>query len=47
VRILYHHDSLRVKVAANARRAITEQKLTWKANAQRVVDLFGKLGSHA
>ena len=40
-------DSLRAKVAANARRAITEQKLTWKANAQRVVELFGKLGSHA
>ncbi|MFK3739421.1 glycosyltransferase family 4 protein [Massilia sp. TN1-12] len=38
---------LRAKVAENARRAIAEQKLTWKANAQRVVDLFGKLGSHA
>jgi glycosyltransferase involved in cell wall biosynthesis len=46
-RLLCANDSLRVKVAANARRAITEQKLTWKANAQRVVDLFGKLGSHA
>lgn len=39
--------TLRTKVAANARRAIGEQKLTWKANAQRVVDLFGKLGTHA
>jgi len=40
-------DLLRTKVAANARRAIGEQKLTWKANAQRVVELFGTLRTHA
>jgi hypothetical protein len=34
---------LRLQVAAGARAAIVEQKLTWKANAQRVVDLFAKL----
>lgn len=34
---------LRQHVAAGARAAIVEQQLTWKANAQRVVDLFGKL----
>jgi glycosyltransferase involved in cell wall biosynthesis len=36
---------LRMQVAAGARAAIVEQKLTWKANAQRVVELFGKLGA--
>jgi len=35
--------ALRQHVAAGARNAIVEQQLTWKANAQRVVDLFGKL----
>jgi glycosyltransferase involved in cell wall biosynthesis len=35
--------ALRLQVAAGARAAIVEQKLTWKANAQRVVDLFAKL----
>jgi len=35
--------ALRLHVAAGARNAIVEQQLTWKANAQRVVDLFGKL----
>jgi glycosyltransferase involved in cell wall biosynthesis len=34
---------LRQQVATGARNAIVEQQLTWKANAQRVVDLFGKL----
>jgi glycosyltransferase involved in cell wall biosynthesis len=38
--------ALRMNVAAGARAAIVEQKLTWKANAQRVVELFGKLGGH-
>jgi glycosyltransferase involved in cell wall biosynthesis len=37
---------LRLQVAAGARAAIVEQQLTWKANAQRVVDLFGTLGEH-
>jgi glycosyltransferase involved in cell wall biosynthesis len=37
--------ALRLQVAAGARAAIVEQKLTWKANAQRVVELFGKLGA--
>jgi glycosyltransferase involved in cell wall biosynthesis len=36
---------LRLHVAAGARAAIVEQQLTWKANAQRVVDLFRKLGA--
>lgn len=35
--------ALRLQVAAGARTAIVEQQLTWKANAQRVVELFGKL----
>lgn len=35
--------ALRLQVAAGARAAIVEQQLTWKANAQRVVDLFVKL----
>ena len=40
--------ALRLQVATGARDAIVEQQLTWKANAQRVVDLFGKLrGRHA
>lgn len=37
--------ALRLHVAAGARNAIVEQRLTWKANAQRVVDLFVKLGA--
>ena len=41
-RLCVDHD-LRLHVAAGARAAIVEQQLTWKANAQRVVDLFGKL----
>lgn len=40
--------ALRLHVATGARNAIVEQQLTWKANAQRVVDLFSKLkGRHA
>jgi glycosyltransferase involved in cell wall biosynthesis len=37
--------ALRLHVADGARAAIVEQKLTWKANAQRVVDLFTRLGA--
>lgn len=32
---------LRNKVAYNARQTISDQQLTWSANAQRVVELFG------
>jgi glycosyltransferase involved in cell wall biosynthesis len=37
--------ALRLHVADGARAAIVEQKLTWKANAQRVVDLFTRMGA--
>lgn len=37
------NPTLRNHVAANARLAITEQQLTWSANARRVVDLFATL----
>lgn len=36
-------QALRIHVAEGARAAIVEQQLTWKANAQQVVDLFSKL----
>ena len=37
---------LRTKLAENARQTIIDKKLTWLANAQRVVDLFGTLKRH-
>jgi glycosyltransferase involved in cell wall biosynthesis len=40
VKRLCEDGALRHKVAANARATITEQKLTWHANARRVTDLF-------
>jgi glycosyltransferase involved in cell wall biosynthesis len=40
VKRLCDDGALRRKVAANARATITEQKLTWHANARRVTDLF-------
>jgi glycosyltransferase involved in cell wall biosynthesis len=38
---------LRVRVAENARRTIADQRLTWSANARRVVELFENLQSGA
>lgn len=40
---LCEDTALRVEVAGGARRAIVEQQLTWKANAERVVALFRSL----
>ena len=39
--------ALRRQVGANARLTIDAQKLTWKANAEQVVKLFGALKQHA
>jgi len=40
-------DALRIKLAENARQTIADQKLTWHANAERVVSLFERLRQHA
>jgi glycosyltransferase involved in cell wall biosynthesis len=40
VKRLCDDGALRSKVAANARATISDQKLTWHANARRVTDLF-------
>ena len=47
VRRLCADHQLRAKVAAGAHASIAEQKLTWHANALRVVELFKRLGAHA
>ena len=39
--------ALRLRVAENAQRTIDNMQLTWGANAQKVVGLFGRLLSHA
>lgn len=40
-------SALRNKLTHNARHSISDQKLTWRANAQRVINLLANLNSHA